>query len=312
MFSHAGGVVILDYILVFAGLALLVAGGEVLVRGALGLSARFRMSPAVIGAVVMGFGTSTPELAASLSAALAGAPGLALGNVIGSNVANVALILAASAVIAPIVARIGGVAAMAMAVATLGMIGVILLGGIGPGLGAIFLGALAVYLWVSVRSGQVEMPEEVELAPGSLSTSLIFVGAGLALLIGGAQALVSGAVDIAEIFGVPPSVIGLTVVALGTSLPELAASLSAALRGQGAMALGNIVGSNIFNVLGILGITALVHPIAVPPSLDMAEVWALALTGGVLIGLGLWGRIGRIAGAAGLAGYAAYMFAVIA
>ncbi|WP_427854419.1 sodium:calcium antiporter [Gymnodinialimonas phycosphaerae] len=303
----------LDYLLVVLGLALLVAGGEVLVRGALGLSVRFRMSPAVIGAVVMGFGTSTPELAASLSAALAGAPGLALGNVIGSNVANVALILAASAVIVPLVARIGWAEAIAVAAATLGMIAVIILGGIGPVLGAMFLGILAIFLWVSVRGGEVALSEqETEAAPGRLGQSLIFVTVGLVLLIGGAQALVSGTVDIAEAFGVPPSVIRLTVVAIGTSLPELAASLSAAVRGQGGLALGNIVGSNSFNVLGILGITALVHPIAVPPSLDMAEVWALAITGAALLVLGLWGRVPRAAGALGLAGYAGYMWLVIA
>ncbi|MBY4893202.1 sodium:calcium antiporter [Rhodobacteraceae bacterium N5(2021)] len=303
----------MDYLLVVLGLALLVAGGEVLVRGALGLSVRFRMSPAVIGAVVMGFGTSTPELAASLSAALAGAPGLALGNVIGSNVANVALILAASAVIVPLVARIGWAEAIAVAAATLGMIAVIILGGIGPVLGAMFLGILAIFLWVSVRGGEVALSEqETEAAPGRLGQSLIFVTVGLVLLIGGAQALVSGTVDIAEAFGVPPSVIRLTVVAIGTSLPELAASLSAAVRGQGGLALGNIVGSNSFNVLGILGITALVHPIAVPPSLDMAEVWALAITGAALLVLGLWGRVPRAAGALGLAGYAGYMWLVIA
>lgn len=309
---RAGRGIILEYLLVALGLVLLVAGGEILVRGALGLSARFRMSPAVIGAVVMGFGTSTPELAASLSAALAGAPGLALGNVIGSNVANVALILGASAMITPITARIGIVEAVALVVATLGMIWVIVLGGIGAALGAIFLGVLATYLWVSVRRGQTDMPEEVEAASGDLLKSLMFVGAGLVLLIGGAQALVTGAVDIARVFGVPPSVIGLTVVALGTSLPELAASLSASLRGQGALALGNIVGSNIFNVLGILGITALVQPIAVPPSLDIAEVWALAATGAALLALGLWGRVGHIAGASGVVGYAIYIAVVIA
>lgn len=312
MFPAPEGFRFLDYILVGLGLVLLVAGGEVLVRGALGLSARFRMAPAVIGAVVMGFGTSTPELAASLGAALAGAPGLALGNVIGSNVANVALILAASVVVAPIVARMGWIEAVALAAATLGMIFVIVWGGIGPVLGAIFLGLLALYIWGSVRAGQGAPAPAVDIAPSGLAVSLISVGAGLALLIGGAQALVSGAVGIAQVFGVPPSVIGLTVVALGTSLPELAASVSAAWRGQGAMALGNIVGSNIFNVLGILGITALVQPIAVPPTLAMAEVLALAGTGAALLALGLWGRVPRGAGLLGLAGYAVYMGAVVA
>lgn len=195
----------------------------------------------------MGCGTSTPELAASLSAALAGAPGLALGNVIGSNVANVALILGASAVIAPIMARIGMVAAVALVVATLGMIWVIVLGGIGAALGAIFLGVLAIYLWVSVRRGQTDMPEEVEAASGMLKP-LMFVGAGLALLIGGAQALVAGAVDIAQVF-------------------------------------------------------------SVPPSLDMAEVWALATLGAALLALGL---CGRIAGALGVVGYAIYIAVVVA
>lgn len=302
----------MEYLLVAVGLALLIGGGEVLVRGALGLSARFRMSPAVIGAVVMGFGTSTPELAASLSAALAGAPGIALGNVIGSNVANVALILAASALIAPIEARINRLDAAALAMATLGMIAVILIGGISMPVGLAFLAALAIYLWASVKSGQASAPSEQDEAPGNLGVSIAYVVVGLVLLIGGAQALVTGAIDIAEAFGVPPSVIGLTVVAIGTSLPELAASISAALKGQGGLALGNIVGSNIFNVLGILGITALIHPIAVPPSLDMAEIWALAATGAALLALGVWGRVPRGAGIVGLVGYAAYVGAVIA
>ncbi|GAB5448228.1 sodium:calcium antiporter [Gymnodinialimonas sp.] len=299
----------MDYLLVVSGLALLVAGGEILVRGALGLSVRFGITPAIVGAVVMGFGTSTPELAASVTAALSGAPGIALGNVIGSNIANVALILGATALITPIVARLGWVEAVGVAVATAAMIGVLLLGGIGVAVGTLFLGALAAFLLASLWVGQSGGGPD---APGfGLPLSLLCVGLGLVLLIGGAQALVGGAVGIAGDFGVPPSVIGLTVVALGTSLPELSASLSAALRGQSAMALGNIVGSNIFNVLGILGITALVQPIAVPPSLHMAEVWGLALTAAALLALGLWGRVGRIAGAIGLAGYAAYVVTVL-
>jgi len=301
----------LDYLLVALGLGLLVAGGEVLLRGALGLSTRLGLSPAIIGAVVMGFGTSSPELAASMTAALAGAPGIALGNVIGSNVANIALILAVTVLVAPITARIGGMEAVALSAATLALVGVLLLGEIGLLLGVAFLGGLAIFLWASLRAGQVEMPEEGDGARPALAPGLVMVVVGLALLVGGAQMLVGGAVALAEGFGVPPAIIGLTVVAVGTSLPELAASLAAALRGQGAMALGNIVGSNIFNVLGILGVTAIVHPIAVVDAFGTADIVSLLLTAAALVALGLYGRIGRIAGLLGLAGYGVYVAAVL-
>lgn len=292
------------------GLGLLVAGGEVLLRGALGLSTRLGLSPAIIGAVVMGFGTSSPELAASMTAALAGAPGIALGNVIGSNVANIALILAATVLVAPITARIGGIEAVFFGVASLGLVAVMLLGGIGLALGAAFLGGLALFLWASLRAGQVEMPDPADGPPPVLVLSLVLVAAGLALLVGGAQLLVAGAVALAEDFGVPPAVIGLTVVAVGTSLPELAASLAAALRGQGAMALGNIVGSNIFNVLGILGLTAVVQPIA-SDAFGRADIVFVLVTAVALVGVGLYGRIGRIAGLLGLGGYGIYVAAVL-
>lgn len=302
----------LDYLLVVLGLGLLVAGGEVILRGALGLSVRLGLSPAIIGAVVMGFGTSSPELAASMTAALEGAPGIAVGNIIGSNVANIALILALTVLIAPIAARIGGMEAVALGGATLALVAVLLLGRIGLTLGAVFLGGLALFIWASLRAGQVEMPEAPDGPPPALSLSLGLVAVGLALLIGGAKALVGGAVGVAETFGVAPAVIGLTVVAVGTSLPELAASLAAALRGQGAMALGNIVGSNIFNVLGILGLTAIVHPIAVPDAFGTVDIVFLLATAGALVALGFWGRIGRAAGAVGLVGYGVYVALVLA
>jgi cation:H+ antiporter len=302
----------LDYFLVALGLILLVAGGEVVLRGALGLSTRLGLSPAIIGAVVMGFGTSSPELAASMTAALAGEPGIALGNVIGSNVANIALILALTVLVAPIAVRMGLLDAVALTGATLAMVAVLLLGGIGPVLGAAFLVGLAAYLWASLRAGQVELPEAEEGPPPNLWISVGFVVVGLALLVGGAQTLVEGAVNLATDFGVPPAVIGLTVVAVGTSLPELAASLAAAVRGQGAMALGNIVGSNIFNVLGILGLTALLEPITVTPAFGIQDIASLIMTAAALIALGFWGRIGRVAGVAGLVGYGLYVAAVLA
>ncbi len=300
-----------DYVWALLGLALLVAGGEALVRGALRLSVRLALSPALIGVVVMGFGTSTPELAASLTAALADAPGIALGNVIGSNVANIGLILGLTALASPIVARIGGLDAVALGAVTLALLVVLAVGGIGVALAVIFLLVLTAYLAASLlfAGAGPDAPEGGET--GSLWGGIGFVLVGLAMLIGGAQALIGGAMGIAESFNVPPSIIGLTLVAVGTSLPELAASLAAAFRGQGALALGNIVGSNIFNGFAILGITALVHPIAVVPSIGLAEAIALAGFAAGLLILGLVGRIGRWAGAVALAGYAAYVVAIL-
>lgn len=298
----------MDYILVVAGLLALLAGGEAVVRGAMALSVRFGIAPPVIGAVVVGFGTSSPELAASVTAVYADAPGIALGNVIGSNIANVALIFGLVVVLVPMAIRLSVLDQVALAVAAIALLGALAFGGAGRGFGLVCVLGLGLYVVAALRSGAAEA---VTAMPGPVWRALGYTIGGLVLLVGGAQVLIAGALGIAEAFGVPPSLVGLTIVAVGTSLPELVASLVAVYRGQGALALGNIVGSNIFNALGILGVVTLLQPIAVPPSLGWAEAVAIVLSTGVLLVLARAGWAPRMVGAACLAGYGGYLALVI-
>ncbi|MBF9045196.1 sodium:calcium antiporter [Rhodobacterales bacterium HKCCE4037] len=299
----------MDIVLIALGLVALLGGGELLVRGALGLSVRFGMAPAVAGVVVMGFGTSSPELAASLAAAFADAPGIALGNVIGSNIANIALILGVVALIAPLAVRIGRRDGIALVAATAYLLFVLAIGGIGRGVALVGLAGLGVYLWLILREEPGEAADTVLGIRGRRAA--LYSAAGLLLLIGGARALVTGSLGIAEALGVPPSITGLTIVAVGTSLPELSASLVAAWRGQGGLAIGNILGSNVFNALGIVGVTALVHPLQVPPSIDWGEGAALVISAAALLGLAALGRAGRLAGAGLIGGYAVYIVTLV-
>lgn len=294
--------------MLFAGLALLLGGGEALVRGAVALATRIRLPMAVVGAVVLGFGTSMPEMLTSLSAALAGAPGIAIGNVLGSNIANIVLILGVAAVIAPIPAATAETEDRVwLIVATVLGIGVIMLGAsIGRVEGAILLAALAVYLWRALgRDAASEpVPEIPDMGAGRIA---LFLGAGLATLIGGAWLLVEGATGIARGFGVGETLIGLTIVAVGTSLPELATSVIAARRGEAGLALGNVLGSNVFNILAILGLTAVIVPIPVPADLSMLDLALVAGTAALLLAALAMGRIGRGMGLAFLAVYAGYL-----
>jgi len=269
-----------------AGLFLLVLGGELLVRGAVQVATRFGVSPLVIGLTLVGFGTSTPELVTSVQAALSGSPGIAYGNIVGSNIANILLILGASAVIAPIVvssvalkrdsAVMVAVAVVFAAMAALTPLGVLI--------GAVFVAALALYVFAAFRqerqsvSGDhgavydktiaaqevdpVLVPEEVP--ERSVLFSLLIAIAGLALVVLGGYFLVGGAVTLARSLGISETVIGLTIVAVGTSMPELVTSIMASIRKQADVAFGNIVGSNIYNILGIGGITAMIAPTEVP------------------------------------------------
>ncbi len=256
------------------GLAALVFGAELLVRGASSLAAKWGISPLVIGLTVVAFGTSAPELAVSVTSAWSGQVGIALGNVVGSNIANILLILGLSALVAPLlvsrqVVRLEvpimvGVSALMVLLALDGMIG--RLDGI-----LLFGGVLIYTVWAVRRSRRQVRRENAangENFPpatvGSLPLQIAQVVAGLALLAVGSHWLVEGAVAFARLFGVSDVVIGLTVVAIGTSLPELATSVMASLRGQRDMAVGNVVGSNIFNILCVLGLTAAVAPGGVP------------------------------------------------
>lgn len=300
---------------ILAGLVLLVAGGESLVRGATGLAARLGMSPLLIGLVVVGFGTSTPELTTSITAALDNAPDIAVGNVIGSNIANILLILGLAALVRPMAVdpapfRRDGTALALSALLGAGLIAVF---GLERLSGAILLAGLLAYLVISWRTDTASVPAASNtgtavMPSGRLVRDIAFLAAGFAGVIGGAWLLVEGAVAAATALGVSQAVIGLTIVAVGTSLPELATSLSAARRGEGAIAFGNIVGSNIFNILGILGITALISPLRVTGSLAGQDLVIMLAATGLLLITVFWRRqIARITGALFLLLYAAYI-----
>ncbi|MCU0837865.1 MAG: calcium/sodium antiporter [Rhodospirillales bacterium] len=308
-------------LLIIGGLVLLSLGGDVLVRGAVSTARRLGVSELLIGLVIVGFGTSAPELITSVEAALIGSPGIAIGNVVGSNIANVLLIFAVVAIFKPIVIdptalrRDGSVmiAATVLLIA-IGLIAEVL----SRWVGVVFLAALVLYVTVAWRAertngaaAQLHEREAAELpTAGSapLWKGLLFVGVGLGMLMGGANLLVDGAIILARLAGLSETIIGLSVVAVGTSLPELFASLAAALKGRSDVAFGNIVGSNIYNILGILGATAVITPIAIPADLDVTD-WAALFGSAVLLifhaATGM--RVNRWEGALLLIWYAAYI-----
>jgi cation:H+ antiporter len=301
------------------GLVLLVAGGELLVRGAVQIAQKFRISPLLIGLTLVGFGTSTPELVTSLQAAFAGSPGIAVGNVVGSNIANILLILGAAALIFPIAIarhtfRRDGVA---LAIATAMCLGAVLIGQLSVWLGAVFVLSLAGYLVYAFQSERRAtaaadaaagtVADAPKATAGGIALDLVLVIGGLALTILGAKLLVSSAIDIARMFHVSETIIGLTIVAIGTSLPELVTSVMAALRKHGDIAFGNIVGSNIYNIFGILGVTAMVKPIAVPAEIAGFDIWVMIAATAVLVlaAMSRW-KISRLEGGVMLAAYIAY------
>lgn len=302
------------------GFCLLLAGGEGLVRGSVGLARHLRISPLVVGLVLVGFGTSTPELATSMTAALAGSPGLAIGNVVGSNIANVLLILGLTALIYPVACdpRAFRRDAPMLIVATLLCVAVAFSGTFGRLAGASFLAALLGYT-VYVYRAERRQPdasaalhsEEATLAdpaPQSPWLAGLFAAGGIGLIVLGADLMVDGAVGIARVLGIPETVIGLTLLAVGTSLPELATSVVAALRRQTDIAFGNIVGSCLFNILGILGATALVSPIPVPPNVLNYDLAVLVATTGLLVLFAMTDRtITRREGLFFFAAYGGYM-----
>ena len=303
----------MDYVFLVAGLVGLFLGGEALVRGSLGIARRMAISPLLIGLTVVGFGTSMPELLVSVDAALRGVPDIALGNIVGSNIANILLIGGVAALIWPITV-IGATLrrdTAVMVAAAAALVPLFMLGQVSPVAGAALLAGLIAYLVWAYRQPSETLTEADDTpAPSSVVVSGLWVLAGLVALMAGARFLVDGAVSIARGYGISEAFIGLTIVAVGTSLPELATSLVAALRRQSEIAIGNIVGSNIFNILGILGVTALITPIPVAARFLTFDVPILL---GVSIGFAalLLTRpvIGRGIGMAMLAGYAVYVFA---
>jgi cation:H+ antiporter len=299
----------LDIILILGGFVALLIGGESLVKGAVATAQRLRIPPMVIGLTLVGFGTSTPELLTSIQAALDGAPGIAVGNVVGSNIANILLIVGVSALIAPIaVGKRGfrqdmgfmiGATVLFMAIAATGQLGRT------SALALLF--GLTLFLILSLRRTDADAPE-IDTPNLSVPIALLYFAGGLLITLLGARFLVKGAIGLAEDMGVSQAVIGLTIVAVGTSLPELVTSVLAARRGHSDVALGNIVGSNIFNIFGILGATAMVKPIPIPAEIVAYDNWIMLGASLVLIGACVthW-RISRREGAVMLGLYGAYI-----
>lgn len=306
------------------GLVLLTIGGEALVRGALAAAKRIGISPLLAGLVIVGFGTSAPELVVSLQAALNQEPEIAVGNVVGSNIANILLILGLSALIMPLVTHIQCLKrdGLTMLFATLLFMGLASIGGLDRVDGVALLAVLVVYLIWAYRTEREDTssPEaqlhkaeadEIEMLPMSIPMTLLATIGGLAMLIFGANRFLLGAVGVGESLGVPDAIIGLTVVAVGTSLPELAVSIVAAVRKHADVAVGNIIGSNIFNILCILGISSLINPLPLHGRLlEIDQFVMLAAAVGLLLFLFFGLRLSRMKGALLLLGYVAYIAAM--
>jgi cation:H+ antiporter len=310
----------MEWVLLVSGLAALILGAEGLVRGGVGLARRLGVSPALIGVTIVAWGTSTPELVVSVDAALKGIDGIAVGNVVGSNIANVLLILGLAAAITPI--AVDPRAVRRDALASLGAVGLF----IGVALTAPFLtlwhglafltllGMLTVGTWLHDRANgtpsaalHAAEAEEVATVPRNPALAAAMVLGGVGLLVLGAHLLVEAAVTIARGVGVSEVVIGLTLVAIGTSLPELVTSLVAALRRHSDVALGNVLGSNVYNVLAILGVTSLVAPVSIPAEIARADMWVMLAAAVAVLPAMLAGKVGRPLALAMLAGYAGYI-----
>ena len=264
---------------VAVGLALLLWSADRFVAGASATAAHRGASPLFVGMVVVGFGTSAPELTVSGLAAIEGAPALALGNAWGSNIVNIGLILGLTALLAPMSVRsrvLSREIPVLMAVTVLA-VALAIDGAATRGDALILLGAFAAFIAWSIRSARAEDdPLGTEAPDLSPRAALLWTGAGLAVLVAASRLLVWGAVELAQGFGVSELVIGLTVVAVGTSLPELAASLAAVRRGGHDLALGNVIGSNIFNSLAVVGLATVIAPAAVPPEALWRDLPAMA------------------------------------
>ena len=296
-------------LLSLGGLIALALGGELLVRGAVGIAHKLGVSTLFTGLVIVGFATSMPEMVASIQAALSGSPEIAWGNIVGSNIANTLLILGITALVAPIVLSGTGRRDAVVALAATMLLWAIAWSQVGARwIGIALLVAIIAYIVWRYRnpSGGMDEGDEGEEHPTSAVVASVLFVFGLGILIAGGNALVTGAIALATIFKVPETVIGLTVVAVGTSLPELAASVAAALRGKSGLAIGNVVGSNIYNILLIGGATMTIAPYRLPIDLAGAQM-AILTASAVLMLLLLWTgtRIGRGLGALLAAAFAA-------
>jgi len=295
------------------GLVGLYFGGNWLVKGAADVARRYHVPPLVIGLTIVGFGTSTPELLVSVQAALDGNSGIAVGSVLGSNISNILIILGLSALIAPLSIGFDRVRGdlVWMIAAALVCVPLFWSGVLARWEGALLFAAIVVYVGLALRRVGTHAPDDQPIPPVWQSAAYIVVG--LVALMVGAQFLVDAAVDIATAFGVSQAVIGLTIVAIGTSLPELATSLAAAARGQRDIAIGNVVGSNVFNIFAILGLTAMVTPIPIEDSRFLMIDTPLMIGLSLLLTAILFftGGISRLIGTLFLAGYAVYVWTLL-
>jgi cation:H+ antiporter len=307
----------MDILLTLGGLIVLVVGAEIMVRGAVELALRARISPLVVGLTVVSLGTSAPELLVSLMAAMKGSSVIAIGNVVGSNISNISLVLGACILVYPIEVDRDAhrIHWPVMMLVTLLFTAMLWNDDVALWEGAILVVLLIAYIawmvWASRRaSGQPgSKPVEVTVP---LWRSLLFVVLGIVGLAFGADWFVEGAVGIARTMGVSEQLIGVTIVAVGTSMPELVTSLMAAIRKQSDISIGNLVGSNIFNLLGIIGVSAIVLPIRVDHSAFLLDLGAMILIALLLYPLMRIGRrLGRWQGVLLLIAYLAYVVLVI-
>lgn len=271
--------VLIAVVLLIVGLVVLIAGADLLVRGAAQLARVMGLSTFAIGVTVVAFGTSAPELFASIGAALQGVPDLAVGNVVGSNIANVLLILGIGSILVPIGVhrRVRRIELPIMLAITLGTSALMLDHMISRIEGGILFLGLVGYVLFIVKAHRVDIEhegDEIVTHPKSVWVDVLFVLGGIVGLGLGAKALVYGASQLALEVGVPAGIVGTTIVAFGTSLPELAATVRAAMSKESDMAVGNVVGSNIFNLLSVLGITSLIRPLTMPSDMDI-HIWTM-------------------------------------
>jgi cation:H+ antiporter len=309
------------YVQVTVGFVLLLGGAEVLVRGAAAVARRFGVSPLVIGMTVVAFGTSAPELVVSLDAAISGAPDIAVGNIVGSNIANLLLIMGTTVLLSPIDGRSRPLIhdTTILVISSILFAGLVWSGTIGRTAGvvmvAMLLGFLGSSYWREVRGpgdstadSLREEAEEIEEIPGAPWLAWLAVAGGLAGIIFGADMLVEGGVAVARAAGISETVIGLTLIAVGTSLPELAASVVAAIRGHSDIAIGNVVGSNLFNILGVGGTVALVTPLTVAEQIRTLDIWVMLVATAAFLPFLIFGlRLSRPVGVAFLVVYGAYI-----
>ena len=301
----------MEYLLLIVGIALLVVGGDFLVKSALGLANKFNISPLLIGITIVSFGTSAPELIVSLQATLEGNPGIAIGNILGSNIANVGLVLGLTVSLRSVYInrRKYFTSWLVMLISSLMFYGFSLDGQISKIEGLFFVAGLLAFITISISSLSKEHSSNDSKTSMHPAMILLFFLLGSSGLYFGSELLIANAVEIAYSIGVSEFVIGATVVALGTSLPELATSLIASIRGQNSISIGNLLGSNVFNIFAVLGITSLVQPIPVDIFLLYVDLPVMI---GIVIMLGLFmfigKKIGVIEGVALITAYVMYIF----